>query len=254
MIVKRTARQMAHLLAGGLFGTLLAGSAWADEQQEVMDAITGLVGGRAAIGKIEVSPMGGVYQVQIGNDVSYAIREGKHLLLGNVFDLERKASLSEEWKQARAAEVVDAISEDDMIIYANDEPKRTITVYTDVDCGYCQKLHKEVPQLVDSGVKVRYLWYPRSGPNTKSFQKAESVWCADDQLAAMDDAKLRQKFTDKTCENPVLAQYESGKKVGVRGTPTIVVDDGTLIGGYVPYKRLLAQLGLEEAAKEAKAE
>ncbi len=230
----------------GMTVSALSGIALAGVEEDIEAKIRQLVGPNAPISGVLESPMKGTYEVSIGDRVMFASLNGNHMLLGDVYDTDRMVSLAEEKKQARAKEVIDAIPEEQMIVYSGDEPERSITVYTDVDCGFCQKLHKEVPTLVENNVKVRYLWFPRSGPNTPSFTKAESVWCADDQLTAMDDAKLNRKVVDKTCENPVLAQFESGRKVGVRGTPTIVVDDGTIIGGYVPADRLLSQLGIKK--------
>jgi thiol:disulfide interchange protein DsbC len=217
----------------------------AEGQDEIKTALYELIGPRAATSEIIESPMKGVYQVDLGDRILFVSKVGNHLLLGDVFDTQRHVSLSEEIKQEKALAVVGEIKESDMIVFAPEETKRTITVYTDVDCPYCRKLHKEVPTLVENGVKVRYLWFPRSGVNTPSYDKAVSIWCAEDQLTAMDDAKLNNKIVNASCKpNPVADQYASGQRVGVRGTPTIVVDDGTIIGGYLPAKDLLANLGL----------
>lgn len=227
----------------------------ADTPEEIKAALAEVMGQRAASAEIKESPMSGVYQADIGDRVVFISKVGDHLLLGDVFDTARKVSLSEEIKQQKALEVVNEMKEDDMIVFAPEETKRTITIYTDVDCPYCRKLHKEVPSLVKSGVKVRYLWYPRSGVGTPSYDKAVSIWCAEDQTAAMDDAKLHNKIAEASCDpNPVSAQYSSGQRVGVRGTPTIVVDDGTIIGGYLPAKNLLAQLGIAPDSPVAKTE
>jgi thiol:disulfide interchange protein DsbC len=217
----------------------------ATSQSEILTALYELTGQNIEAGNIVESPMQGVYQVDMGNRIVYVSKAGGHLLLGDVFDTQRRVSLSEEIKQAKALAIVEDIQESEMIVFEPEETKRTITVYTDVDCPYCRKLHQEVPTLVENGVKVRYLWFPRSGINTPSYDKAVSIWCAEDQMAAMNDAKLNNKIVDITCApNPVASQYDSGRRVGVRGTPTIVVDDGTIIGGYLPAKSLLADLGL----------
>jgi len=173
------------------------------------------------------------------------------MLLGEVYDTERKVSLADEIQQQKALATIESMNESEMIVFSPEQTKRTMTVYTDVDCPYCRKLHKEVPELVENGVKVRYLWFPRSGINTPSYDKAVSIWCADDQQAAMNDAKLNDKIVAAKCDpNPVSAQYASGQQVGVRGTPTIVLDDGTVIGGYMPAKNLLVDMGIEiKAAK-----
>ena len=235
--------------------SFISGASLADTPEEIKAALAEIVGQRGAGAEIKESPMPGVYQADIGDRVVFISKVGDHLLLGDVFDTARKVSLSEEIKQQKALAVVSEMNEDEMIVFAPEQTKRTITVYTDVDCPYCRKLHKEVPSLVKSGVKVRYLWYPRSGIGTPSYDKAVSIWCAEDQTVAMDDAKLHNKIAESSCDpNPVSAQYSSGQRIGVRGTPTIVVDDGTIIGGYLPATNLLAQLGIAEDTPVAKTE
>ncbi len=214
-------------------------------QDQIKTALAELMGPRAATIEVIESPMKGVYQVDLGDRIQFVSKVGNHLLVGDVFDTQRRVNLSDEIKQEKVLAVVGEIEESEMIVFAPEETKRTITVYTDVDCPYCRKMHQEVPALLENGVKVRYLWFPRSGINTPSYDKAVSIWCAEDQLVAMDDAKLNNKIVDASCKpNPVGDQYASGQRAGVRGTPTIVVDDGTIIGGYLPAKNLLARLGL----------
>lgn len=231
--------------------TFFSQSANADAIEEVKASLVDLVGPRAASSEIIASPMQGVYQINLGDRVIYASKEGNFMMLGEVYDTERKVSLADEIQQQKALSTIEAMDESDMIVFSPEDTARIITVYTDVDCPYCRKLHKEVPELVENGVKVRYLWYPRSGIGTPSYDKAVSIWCADDQQAAMDDAKLNDKIVAAKCDpNPVSAQYASGQQVGVRGTPTIVLDDGTVIGGYMPAKNLLADMGIETKAGE----
>lgn len=242
-----------NLATKGAIGLVAALSvstlAMAAEEHGELDAVKAaaqqMMGARANISDIKLSPMEGVYQITVNKRNVYASQVGKHLLLGDVYDLERDISLTDELKQSRAMEMMAEMPEAEMIVFGDDSAKRTITVYTDVDCGYCQKLHRTVPALLAGGVKVRYVWYPRAGVGSSSYKKAVSVWCADDQQLAMDNAKIKREFTDKTCDpNPVAAQYKTGELVGVRGTPTIVVDDGTIIGGYLPAEKMLKRLGL----------
>lgn len=238
--------QQAILLAGI---TLFSQAANAGTTEEVKASLVDLIGPRAVSSEVIESPMEGVYQVNLGDRVIYASKVGNFMMLGEVYDTERKVSLADEIQQQKALATIEAMQESEMIVFSPEETKRTITVYTDVDCPYCRKLHQEVPALVENGVKVRYLWYPRSGINTPSYDKAVSIWCADDQQVAMDDAKLNDKIVAAKCDpNPVSAQYASGQQVGVRGTPTIVLDDGTVIGGYMPAKNLLADMGIEVKA------
>ena len=249
MIIRlRNFLQHAIILTGI---AVLSPAAYAGSIEEIKAALTDLIGPRAANSEVIESPMEGVYQVNLGDRVIYASKVGNHMLLGEVYDTERKVSLADELQQQKALATIESMNESEMIVFSPEQTKRTMTVYTDVDCPYCRKLHKEVPELVENGVKVRYLWFPRSGINTPSYDKAVSIWCADDQQAAMDDAKLNDKIVAAKCDpNPVSTQYASGQQVGVRGTPTIVLDDGTVIGGYMPAKNLLADMGIEIKASK----
>ena len=134
---------------------------------------------------------------------------------------------------------------DKMIVYGPKDAKRHITVFTDIDCGYCRKLHNEMPELTAAGIQVRYLAYPRAGVGSKSHKKYVSVWCNSDQQTAMTDAKAGRDVPVASCENPVEESFELGRKVGVEGTPTIIFDDGTLTPGYLPSATLIERLGLE---------
>ena len=242
----------SSLLTAGL--ALMSATAQADPIGDIKLALLELVGPRAAMSEISKSPMEGVYQVDLGDRVLFVSQQGEHLLIGDVFDTQRHVSLAEEMRQEKVLAVVNDIDEAEMIVFSPDNVERTITVYTDVDCPYCRKLHQDVPTLVENGVKVRYLWYPRTGVGTPSYDKAVSIWCAENQQTAMDDAKLNNKIVDAKCEpNPVESQFNTGLQIGLRGTPTIVVDDGTVIGGYLEAPKLLASLGLntEPVAKAA---
>ena len=119
------------------------------------------------------------------------------------------------------------------------KPEHTVTIFTDVDCGYCRKLHREMASYNDLGIRVRYLMFPRAGVNSESFNTAVSVWCADDQQTAMTRAKLGKSIEAKTCANPIAEQYSLGQQLGVRGTPSIILDNGEMVPGYVPAARLV---------------
>ncbi len=122
------------------------------------------------------------------------------------------------------------------------KPKYKVTVFTDIDCGYCRKLHSHIAELNQRGVEVDYLFFPRTGLNTPSYDKAVSVWCAKDRKAAFTAAKAGKDPAPAKCDNPVADQYKLGAQVGVDGTPTILAADGTKIGGYLAPDQLVAKL------------
>ena len=127
---------------------------------------------------------------------------------------------------------------------AKGKEKTTLTVFTDIDCGYCRKFHQEIPELNELGISVNYMAFPRAGVGSNSLDKYVSVWCADDQQDSMSRAKQRQAVSSKTCANPVEEQYLLGRQLGVNSTPNLVTSTGELIRGYVPAKQLAQQLGV----------
>jgi thiol:disulfide interchange protein DsbC len=115
-------------------------------------------------------------------------------------------------------------------------------VFTDIDCGYCRKLHAQINDYMKAGISVEYLFFPRAGVGSESFDKAVSVWCAKDRKAAFTAAKAGKDPAPAKCDNPVADQYKLGAQGGVDGTPTILAADGTKIGGYLAPDQLVAKL------------
>ena len=188
----------------------------------------------------------GFYEVEVENQLVYVTTDGKYMLLGDVVDLGTRANLTETWREQTAVRLIDELGEKQMIVMGPAKAKRTITVFTDVDCPYCAKLHREVPQLTKQGVKVRYLLFPRGGVGSETYRRSVAVWCAADRVKAVGIAKERGALDMKTCANPVAAHYKLGERLGVGGTPTIYLDDGKKLGGYVPAPQLLAILGINK--------
>lgn len=196
---------------------------------------------------IAESPMNGLYQVQLqGGRQLYASEDGQFLLQGYLFQVKdgKPVNLTEAAETQGVAKLMAAIPVSEMVVFAPKQPKTHITVFTDTDCGYCQKLHSEVPELNRLGVEVRYLAFPRQGLESAAAKELASVWCAKDPLNAMDRAKTSQPVADVACENPVAKQYALGQMIGVSGTPAIVLANGKIIPGYQPAPQL-AKIALE---------
>ncbi|MEW8601770.1 MAG: DsbC family protein [Candidatus Thiodiazotropha sp.] len=138
----------------------------------------------------------------------------------------------------------DAVPADEMIVYGSTGKQRHITVFTDIDCGYCRELHAEVPALNASGVDVRYVAFPRAGIGSDSYKKYVSVYCADDPKRALTEAKMGVMLKPVNCPNPVKKNFDLGRQLEVKGTPMIVVDDGTVIRGYMKARKLLRRMKL----------
>jgi thiol:disulfide interchange protein DsbC len=130
-----------------------------------------------------------------------------------------------------------------MVIFSPPQPKYTVTVFTDVDCAYCRELHRQIADYNRLGVRVRYIFYPRTGPNTESWHKAEQVWCSVDRQSALTRAKLGQAIDSKPCgATPVQREYDLGRAIGLQGTPGIIASNGAMVGGYLPPQALVEQL------------
>ncbi len=198
------------------------------------------------------SPIPGIYEFSQGADVSYLTADGKYFIDGNIYDMHTRENLTEARRDRMRAALIDAVPESEMLIFGPKNAAHTITVFTDVDCPYCRKLHGDIDALNKLGVRVRYLFYPRTGPNTESWRKAEAVWCSPDRNAALTRAKTGAKVdTGKLCSpNPVARDYELGQTVGVRGTPAIIASNGAYISGYMPPQDLLK--AIEDAEKPAR--
>jgi thiol:disulfide interchange protein DsbC len=199
---------------------------------------------------IVASPINGIFEIRLGGDVAYVSADGRYLISGDMFDVASRTNLTEAGRADTRRTLLAKLDEKDMIVFAPQAAKHTITVFTDVECGYCQKLHSEIEQINKLGIRVRYMAYPRSGPGTPDWAKMESVWCSKDRKTAITEAKQGTDVKAQNCATPVAKQYELGERMGVRGTPAIYTMNGDYIGGYLPPQKLLQQL--DELAKASK--
>ncbi len=246
-----------------LFGLLALGiagaPAWgagpagkATDQQASQDAgdplryLRRLAGGRP-IGQPRPSPVAGISQVELDADTLYISNDGRYAFIGSLIDLEKGRNLTAQAKARSARKLLDAFGDENKVIFhAKGREKAVIDVFTDTSCPYCRKLHAEVPRLQAAGVTVRYLPYPRGGKRGPGYKGLRQVWCAKDPVKAMDLAKHGKDVADKgDCPRAALVDqgYQLGERLGVQGTPTIYLPDGTPIGGYVPARELLMRLG-----------
>ena len=191
---------------------------------------------------VSKSPAAGLYEVTInGGQTIYVTSDARFFIPGDLYEAQSDGlvNLGEGKRNLIRKEKIDALNEADMIVYAPaGERKATLTVFTDVDCPYCRKLHAEVEALNEMGIAVRYLAFPRTGLNTETHFKMISTWCADDRKAMMTSAKRGGEVPKADCENPIASQYQLGREVGVTGTPALVFEDGTMLPGYVPAATL----------------
>jgi thiol:disulfide interchange protein DsbC len=202
------------------------------------------------ISRVSPAQLDGFYAVELsGGGMLYASADGRHLFAGDLFALgdEDLANLTERTREQRRADLINAIDVDDMIVFGpTGEPRMVINVFTDIDCGYCRQLHRDVPRLNELGIEVRYLGYPRAGIGSSSYDKLVTAWCAENQQDVLTRMKAGETLPNQTCDNDVAAHYRLGDQVGVTGTPSIITADGRMVPGYLPPDDLAARLGLTQ--------
>ncbi|HEY3732005.1 MAG TPA: thioredoxin fold domain-containing protein [Steroidobacteraceae bacterium] len=192
---------------------------------------------------VQPTPVAGIFEVLRGSDILYVTRDGDYAFTGDLYQVHSKANLTEVHRRELRRKLIGEVPESRMVVFAAPHPKYTVTVFTDVDCAYCRAFHKQIAEYNRLGVSVHYLFYPRTGPNTESWHKAEQVWCSADRKTALTRAKLGESIDAKACANtPVAQEYELGKEIGLEGTPGIVAANGTMVGGYLPPDQLVEQL------------
>ncbi|WP_189440833.1 DsbC family protein [Rhodanobacter panaciterrae] len=215
--------------------------------QMVQQAIKGL-SANIQVDSIDPAPMPGFYQVIAGGQMVYVSTDGKYLMHGDLIDLGKHQNLGDAaWSRFRKDELA-KVPASQRIVFAPAHPKYTVTVFTDVNCGFCRALHEHVAEFNKAGIAVEYLAWPRegvtstSGRPTPTYTEMVSVWCASDRKAAFTAAKEGHAPKAATCTNPVEDQFNLGLKLGVNGTPTIIGPDGSTLGGFVTPDQLLQAL------------
>jgi len=196
---------------------------------------------------IKPSEVKGLYEISVGSNVFYVSDDGKYLIEGHLIDIAAKKDLTEGKLSESHVKAIKNLGVDKMIVFKAKDSKYTVTIFTDIDCGYCRKLHSEIDSYLAEGITVQYIFFPRSGKDTESYKKAISVWCADDRKAALTAAKKGETIKEKTCANPVDEHMKLAAEFEVNGTPTIVSEKGVVYPGYLPAKQLVEMLKGETA-------
>jgi thiol:disulfide interchange protein DsbC len=242
---------LAVLLLGVALGPPLSAHAAEPVAPDPREALLKLLPAGSTVDALRPSPIPGIYEYAQGADISYLTADGKYFIDGSVYDMSTRENLTEQRRTKARMALINTVPESQMLIFSPKNPLYTITVFTDVDCQYCRKLHSEMAELNKLGIRVRYMFYPRTGPNTESWRKAEAVWCSADRNEALTRAKAGGAVdTAKKCgPTPVAREYELGQSIGVQGTPAIVTENGDFINGYLPPLDLVKELKELQAAK-----
>ena len=196
----------------------------------------------AKITHIVAAPVPGFREVALDGRIFYVSDDGRFLMQGALVDVEQRENLTQTSEAGLRRDMLAEVGADRRIVFAAAKPKHVVTVFTDIDCGYCRRLHQQVAEYNRLGISIEYLFYPRGGLGSESFDKAVSVWCAPDRRQAMTAAKAGQVLPKGTCSNPITMDYHLGRRVGLDGTPAIYTAGGRQIGGYLPPDEMLARL------------
>ncbi len=223
----------------------------AEESKEaaIREALRGL-NAVVPITSVQPAQFPGLYAVTLASgELLYTNEQGSHFLVGELYKVSddgQLVNLTEEGNKIVRLEQLAAVDRQDMVVFpASGETKAHVTIFTDVDCFYCRKLHKEMAAINQRGIEVRYLAFPRAGAGSAAHKTMESIWCADpaQRGALMSQAKSGAQIAAASCDSPVMAQWELGQKMGISGTPALILQDGTLVPGYVPADQLAKMLG-----------
>jgi thiol:disulfide interchange protein DsbC len=238
-----------RITAAALFAAtcMFSGITAAQDQQSAEDQLRAALAEMAPdlpVTSIAESVLPGVYEVVSNAQVYYLSPNGRYLVEGSIIDLQNQVNVSEQRRGGLQLSLISEMPEEQMLVFNNEDKnaERWITVFTDTDCGFCQKLHREIDAITEADIKVRYLLFPRAGIDSGSSRELQSVWCADDQQEAMTIAKSGGTVDPATCENPIQSHMDLARQVELRGTPLIYLDNGTKIPGYRPANELIQMI------------
>lgn len=223
------------------FGLLLAGGTAAADNGAIEERMHALVPDIETL-VIANSPIPGVMQVQLNNEILYMSESGRYLMQGRLIDLETQTDLTDAAKTVLRREALAEVDKSETITFGPEDADYELMVFTDVSCGYCRRLHGQIEEYANEGIRINYLAFPRAGKASETYDTMVSVWCAEDPQSAMTTAKSGGEPARATCDNPVADQYELGRSLGVTGTPSMMTADGDMIPGYVPPRQLRERL------------
>jgi thiol:disulfide interchange protein DsbC len=213
-----------------------------DIEKRVRAAVAS-VAPKAELDRIAPAAIPGFMEVITEGQTVYVSNDGRYLLQGSLFDIAKKEDISQlGLSVVRRAELA-KIPASDRIVFAPVGPaKHRVAIFTDIECGYCRKLHEDIAEYNKRGIAIEYLAFPRAGLQSPDGMMMQSVWCASDRRKALTDAKAGRQVPPLACKNPVADQYESGRRMGLTGTPMIINEDGLMLPGYLPPDRMLESL------------
>jgi len=231
-------RKVTLFITSFLF--LISFSVWADDGIAQFKILLAKQLPGVEITRVTQSPIDGLYEVVSGSQVVYMTADAQFMLDGDLVNLRTQQNFTEETKSVIRLAKINALGEDKMIIYTPEKIKHTVTVVTDVNCPYCRRLHDEMSKYMQLGVRVRYVFMPLKGKD--DYETTVSIWCSKDRNKALDIVKSGGEIEAKTCENPIKEHLKLARDIGIRGTPAVILENGTLLPGYVPINQLIFEI------------
>ena len=224
-----------------IFSTILSSS---DEQ--IKDSLKNILPDGAIIESIELSPIPDIFAVYYGDiQPIYVTKDGSFFIFGDIYKINNNSisNVTEDNIAERRKFILNKIPSDELISFKSDNEQFSLIVFTDVDCGYCRKLHNQIEEYNELGISIHYAAFPRSGMGTSAFSKMVGAWCSNNPKDSITKLKNNKNLDLSFCDTqPVSKQYIIGQKLGVNGTPAIFSKDGVMFSGYVEPKELLLRL------------
>lgn len=235
-----------HTLISILFGLIMATPLGAEPEEDIAALRANIKKEMPSINvdRIAATPIAGLFEVVVGGRVIYLTRDARYLVDGDLVNLRSQTNLTESSRAAIRVQILESVGEENMVVFQPQKgpAKHSITVFTDVSCPYCVRLHKEIDLLTEGGTKVRYLLYPRAGIGSPAHNTMVSVWCAENRRDALTKAKFGESIPEKKCDNPIAEHVKVAQQLGLQGTPMIILENGQVIPGYRPAADLLGLL------------
>lgn len=243
-------------------GTLLAAGAHAADEAKItpteraqIQAAVKTIKETATIKSIRDVPGTGLKEVIADSTVVYMDPTGRYLFFGTLLDLKEKKNLSDDAAASVRRSSLQSIPEADKIVYAPAVVKHRVTVFTDISCGFCHKVHENMKGYLDRGIAIEYVPYPRGGQQNPAWNEMRKIWCSKDRKAAFDYVQSGKSLTtEANCDDPVARTYALGEALAFEGTPAIYTEDGKQLGGFVPPEEMAVRLDKEEPQGSAKSE
>ena len=214
----------------------------ADSEASIRQALTKVLPGDLTY-DLKPAPIQGLYSVMIGPQVLYVTNDGRYLMEGNVFDLQTHVNITDNLKrEARIASLASVQEADTLTFKSAQLDAETVTVFSDVDCAYCRQFHKEMADYHARGINIRYLFFPRDGKNSDTYQKMQNIWCNENPREAWTAAIAGKSVTTAACANPIDRHIALGRLMEIRGTPAIILPSGEHVAGYLSADKLRAKI------------